>query len=321
VRRAALPTTALLLGALALAGCSGDGTTASPSSSDSPSASQGTGEQTPATLSGDVPEEKLPTASGSFGEKPELTFPSEEHLAEGAVKVLSEGDGEVVEAGELLVANYLGQVWGGDVFDNSYDRGAPSAFPIGTGYVIKGWDDGLVGQKIGSRVLLSLPPSLGYGENGNPNAGIGGTDTIVFVVDLVASFDGSAGGQADATPGDELPAGGPQVSGELGGPATLTIPEGAEAPSEESVVVLAQGSGETVAEGDSVVVQYAIQSFGEDEGYSTWENGTPEQLTVQAGTPLAGLVGVPVGSRVFLSVPSSDQQTSFVAVMDLVAKL
>lgn len=129
----------------------------------------------------------LPTATGGFGEKPELTFPDTAAPADLQVTVLSEGEGAPVPAGATLTAHYLGQVWGGAIFDNSYDRGAPTAFPIGVGRVISGWDKGLVGLKLGSRVLLSIPPVDGYGSRGNPMAGIRGTDTLVFVVDLVSA--------------------------------------------------------------------------------------------------------------------------------------
>lgn len=129
----------------------------------------------------------LPTATGSFGEKPTLTFPEGDAPAELEVLVLSRGDGELVEAGDDIEVHYLGQSWGGHVFDNSYDRGASINFPIGVGAVIAGWDDGLVGQPIGSRVLLSIPSHLGYGDRGVPQAGIRGGDTLVFVVDIVGT--------------------------------------------------------------------------------------------------------------------------------------
>ena len=128
---------------------------------------------------------ELPSASGSFGDKPTLTVPANTAPAELEVSVLAPGDGPLVEAGETIVVNYLGQTWGGHVFDNSYDRGETIAFPIGVGAVIGGWDTGLVGQAIGSRVLLSIPPHEGYGPRGVPQAGIRGTDTLVFVVDVV----------------------------------------------------------------------------------------------------------------------------------------
>ena len=73
----------------------------------------------------------LPEATGTFGEKPVLTFPESAASAELEVVVLEPGDGDVVVAGDDLVVNYLGQCWGGAIFDNSYDRGTPINFPIG----------------------------------------------------------------------------------------------------------------------------------------------------------------------------------------------
>ncbi len=123
--------------------------------------------------------------TGEIGEKPSLAFKSAVASPELEVEVLVEGDGPVVEAGNTIICNYLGQVWNGNVFDNSYDRGAPLDFQIGVGMVIKGWDDGLVGQRVGSRVLLSIPSDLGYGDLGVPQAGIKGGDTLVFVTDIL----------------------------------------------------------------------------------------------------------------------------------------
>ncbi|WP_019136283.1 FKBP-type peptidyl-prolyl cis-trans isomerase [Cellulomonas massiliensis] len=129
----------------------------------------------------------LPQVSGSFGEKPTLTFPDAAPSPELEVTVLERGDGEIVEAGDDIEVHYLGQSWGGRVFDNSYDRRSSISFGIGVGQVIAGWDEGLVGQQVGSRVLLSIPSHLGYGDRGVPQAGIKGGDTLVFVVDIVGT--------------------------------------------------------------------------------------------------------------------------------------
>ncbi len=129
----------------------------------------------------------LPVASGAFGENPSLTFPQERPPEDLAVQVLSQGEGNLVSAGDEIEVNYHGQTWGGGVFDSSFARGAPVSFPIGVGAVIAGWDDGLVGKAVGSRVLLSIPPHLGYGDRGMPQAGIRGTDTLVFVVDILGT--------------------------------------------------------------------------------------------------------------------------------------
>src|SRR6478609_2136926 len=129
----------------------------------------------------------LPEVSGSFGEKPTLTFPAGSPSGELEVSVLSRGDGALVEAGDDIEVHYLGQSWNGGVFDNSYDRRSSISFGIGVGQVIAGWDEGLVGQQVGSRVLLSIPSHLGYGDRGVPQAGIKGGDTLVFVVDIVGT--------------------------------------------------------------------------------------------------------------------------------------
>ena len=101
---------------------------------------------------------------------------------------LIEGEGATVEKGQTIVVNYLGQTYGGKKpFDESYSTGQPASFPIGTGGVIQGWDQTLVGTTVGSRVVMAIPPDLGYGEQGNPQAGIKGTDTLYFVVDVLAA--------------------------------------------------------------------------------------------------------------------------------------
>jgi peptidylprolyl isomerase len=129
----------------------------------------------------------LPTASGGFGDKPVLSFPDTPAPEDLGVQVLVQGDGQTVSAGDSIEVNYYGQIWTGRMFDNSYDRGSSISFPIGVGAVIGGWDDGLVGQQVGSRLLLSIPPHLGYGPNGMPAAGIRGGDTLVFVVDILGT--------------------------------------------------------------------------------------------------------------------------------------
>ena len=104
------------------------------------------------------------------------------------VKPLIKGNGAVVKKGQDLAVQYTGVIWRtGKVFDSSYSRKTPLTTVIGEGQVIKGWDTGLVGQTVGSRVLLVIPPADGYGSAGASQAGIKGTDTLVFVVDILAA--------------------------------------------------------------------------------------------------------------------------------------
>ena len=102
--------------------------------------------------------------------------------------VLFEGDGAVVEKGNAVVVKYLGQVYDGKKpFDENFSTDKPTSFAIGNGAVIKGWDQTIVGSKVGTRMVIAVPPDLGYGEEGNPDAGIKGTDTLYFVIDVLAT--------------------------------------------------------------------------------------------------------------------------------------
>jgi peptidylprolyl isomerase len=101
---------------------------------------------------------------------------------------LVKGDGPAVKSGQTIYVNYLGQVYqGAKPFDESYSGGNPASFPIGVGQVVKGWDQALVGKTVGSRVVLEIPPALGYGKAGNEQAGIKGTDTLYCVIDILGA--------------------------------------------------------------------------------------------------------------------------------------
>lgn len=100
-------------------------------------------------------------------------------------QVLIQGNGKKVEAGEGLIAQYTGVGWeDGKKFDSSWDHGGATAFQIGTGSVVQGWDKSLVGKKVGDRVLLVVPPKLGYAADAsNPLA----KKTLVFSVDILGT--------------------------------------------------------------------------------------------------------------------------------------
>jgi peptidylprolyl isomerase len=133
-----------------------------------------------------APKPGLPSVTVDGTGTPTITVPKTAPPKDLVVEPLVNGTGPVVEKGQTLWAHYTGVVWRtGKKFDSSHDRGLPAGFPIGVGKVIAGWDKALVGQKVGSRVLLSIPPALGYGAHGQSSVGIKGTDTLVFVVDLV----------------------------------------------------------------------------------------------------------------------------------------
>lgn len=100
-------------------------------------------------------------------------------------QVLVKGDGPKVEAGQGLIAQYTGVAWeDGKKFDSSWDHGGATAFQIGTGAVVPGWDKGLVGKNVGDRVLLVVPPSDGYGATPDHELA---KKTLVFVVDILGT--------------------------------------------------------------------------------------------------------------------------------------
>jgi FKBP-type peptidyl-prolyl cis-trans isomerase len=135
------------------------------------------------------PVEGLPTVKLAKNGKPAIKVPSAPPPTTLIVQPLVEGTGPVVTAGQTITVHYTGVIWtSGKQFDSSWDRGEPVDFAIGQGQVIAGWDEGLVGQTVGSQVLLVVPPDKGYGATGQPNAGISGTDTLVFVVDILDAF-------------------------------------------------------------------------------------------------------------------------------------
>ena len=132
----------------------------------------------------------LPTVEFKNGstKEPTVTVPKSAAPAETKQATLIEGTGPVVKKGQTISAQYHGVLWkDGSVFDSSWQRGQAADFPIGVGAVIPGWDKTLVGKKVGSRVLMVIPPKDGYGTAGSPPK-ISGKDTLVFVVDILDAY-------------------------------------------------------------------------------------------------------------------------------------
>jgi FKBP-type peptidyl-prolyl cis-trans isomerase len=130
----------------------------------------------------------LPTVSAKAGSAPTLTFSSSSPPSGLVTKTLVKGNGPKVVKGEYVIAQYVGYIWRTKkAFGSSWSSGTPFGFVVGASpeQVIPGWDKALVGQTVGSRVLLSIPSAEGYGSAGQSQAGIKGTDTLVFVIDIV----------------------------------------------------------------------------------------------------------------------------------------
>ena len=117
--------------------------------------------------------------------KPEVTIPEGAPSYQLELEDLTVGDGPEATPGSLVDVHYVGVAWStGKQFDASWDRGDTLPFTIGKGQVIKGWDEGVAGMKVGGRRRITIPPAMGYGKRGAPPV-IAPDETLVFVVDLV----------------------------------------------------------------------------------------------------------------------------------------
>jgi FKBP-type peptidyl-prolyl cis-trans isomerase len=102
------------------------------------------------------------------------------------VEEVKVGTGAVATSGKMVSVHYTGRLTNGTKFDSSLDRGEPIEFPLGRGMVIKGWDQGIEGMKVGGKRKLTIPPHLAYGERGTPGGPIPPNATLVFDVELMA---------------------------------------------------------------------------------------------------------------------------------------
>jgi peptidylprolyl isomerase len=131
--------------------------------------------------------DSLPRVHVAATGEPQVTIPVAAPPPEFSATVLKKGGGDVVVAGSTVTIEYRGVIWGGGdrTFDSSWRRKDLVRMP--TSNFLKGIEDAMVGQTVGSQVLAILPPASGYGEHGNASLGIDANDTIVFVIDILAS--------------------------------------------------------------------------------------------------------------------------------------
>ncbi|MFE0350288.1 FKBP-type peptidyl-prolyl cis-trans isomerase [Streptomyces griseoluteus] len=125
--------------------------------------------------------------------KPEVEVPEGDAPVELTIRDLVVGDGAEVKSGMVVRVHYVGVTFAsGKEFDASWDRGEPFKFALGGGKVIKGWDRGVKGMRVGGRREIIVPPRLGYG-NRSPTPLIPAGSTLVFVVDLLDVYSPTTG--------------------------------------------------------------------------------------------------------------------------------
>jgi FKBP-type peptidyl-prolyl cis-trans isomerase len=250
------------------------------------------------------------SVSGSFGNSPTITIPNQTASSNLTVKTLIKGSGPVLSKSDAFVGNYAVYIWSGKTHklaQSTFQTKTPQLF---SGTLLPGLETALQGKKMGSRVLAVIPPKEGFGTSGDSQAGIKGTDTLVFVVDMIKDFAGNA-----AANGRKVSQGGgslPTVTANAGAAPTITMPK-SNPPKNLTTQVLVKGTGPTVDEGDTVVVQYVGAIWRNGTVFdSSWKRDQPFGFEIGA-TPSQvipgwdkGLAGQTVGSRVMLVIPPVD---------------
>ncbi len=320
MRRRLLP--AALLSVTLLAGCGDDSSSSSDSSpvsnsvSNSASTTASSNESGPAIPS-DCPvvtPDTTPVASFPDG-KPAVEIPSESP-SELVITDLFDGSGEPAKEGDVVEVNYVGvRTADGTEFDNSYDRGETFPVTLGTGGVIQGWEQGLIGIKVGGRRQLDIPADLAYGDNPQGDI-IQPGDALTFVIDAVSVKSGPPTADPADEPVIEVPT--------STGAAAVTVTDLVEG--DRCLIALA---------GQTVFIQYVLyRGDTGEELESSWTTGTPIDLALdEANVPaiVDGIIGMGVGGRRLLILPPAlgfgaeanaqmglDATTDIVMLVDLV---
>jgi peptidylprolyl isomerase len=246
------------------------------------------------------------TVTGDLGKLPTVKIPAPWGVDKTQSKTLVQGTGPEVTASSMIEVNYWGaNGYTGSVFDESFTAGKPISYAV-NGF-IKGFQTGVVGQKVGSRVLIGITGPDGYDSNGgNANIGIEVGDCLVFIVDIISvSATGPSG--ATVTP----PSGLPTVSGDLKAPV-VAIDTKATPPSTLAVQPLIKGTGKAVTAASTVRVDFAEYAWSTGKVVKQTYGYAPLDGALSTTIPgwQTGLVGQTVGSRVLLIVPPAQAYPS-----------
>jgi peptidylprolyl isomerase len=258
----------------------------------------------------------LPTVTGSIGKAAVITpakgsTPSQKL----ETRVLVPGSGPALANGQLAVVNYTVFNWSqnktlGDTYaSSSQPVTEPQGVQLGASTSLSAFNTALTGAKVGSRIEVVAPPADAFGSQGNSQAGVGPTDVLVFVLDVVGGFPANA--DITGTMGPQTDTSLPTITGEPGsGNPTVKIPSGVKPPSGLVANVLIHGTGATVAKGQTLLMQYTGVDWNTGKNFdSSFTRKTAFTTAIGEGAVIAGwdqgLVGKHVGDRVLLVVPPS----------------
>lgn len=249
------------------------------------------------------------TVGGEFGSVPTIEFEGPLETEATQRTVLVEGEGDAATTGDTVLIEYtvLNGETGAELATTGFSGENAERFPIDTASAqLVGFSLLLDCAAPGTRLAGVIPPADGFGDQGVPELGLTGSESLVFVIDVVEIVPAAAApleraeGEAQSAPD-----GFPTIKLAENGAPSITLP-GGEPPTEFDLAVLILGDGPTVEDGQTVTVQYTGLNWNTGEIFdSSWERGTPEEF------PTSGviqgfrdaLVGQTVGSQVIAIIP------------------
>lgn len=248
--------------------------------------------------------------TGTLGKTANVSIPAEKASTKLAISTPVKGTGAALASGGSALADVEVYKWSGTKHTPLYSTytSGPQMIPAQMG--LPGLATALKGAHLGSRILAVLPPKYGYGPQGNSQLQVTGSDTLVWVIDLLQQFSAtqSATGSQVSTGGGKLPS----VTAKSSQAPVITVPKNSP-PSKLSVTTLIQGSGPKLANGETVVTQYVGVNWRTGKEFdASWpspQSPAGHLLSFQVGGQQVlpglsnGLAGVPVGSRVMVVIP------------------
>ena len=230
-------------------------------------------------------------------------------VTETTTRGVKAGDGATIKDDEIVSLKYV-LLNGKDssVLDTNFGK-ANLGLSLGAQDLLPGLKKGLANQKVGSRILVAMPPKDAFGEQGNAEIKVGATDTVVFLMDIVSSQKPLKTAEGKAVkPAASLPT----VTVEDGKAATITIPKGAKAPTKTQAGLLIEGAGSKVAAGQTIRVTYTGALWKDGKNFDSSANSQNGWFETPIGQKRVikawddQLVGKNVGSRVLMVVPPAD---------------
>jgi peptidylprolyl isomerase len=207
------------------------------------------------------------------------------------------GAGPAVENGDIAVVKYTGWLRDGKKFDSNADSNDPFQVFVGQGFVIKGWDEGLIGMRPGGKRKLLIPPELGYGARGSPPK-IPPNSWLIFEIELVSIKNKEEPGKTDS---------GAQSPKAENADSAATKAKEDTARGGLKIEDLKEGAGDPVKKGDRVSVHYTGWLTNGTKFDSSLDRNSPFDVTVGVGQVIKGwdmgLVGMKAGGKRKLTIP------------------